>query len=79
MLQFLMEAVFLSAFGGAVGLTIGWAIAKIATVVAGFPLSVSPFYVFLSLFVSSAVGVVSGWYPAARAARLDPVEALRAE
>ena len=79
MLQFLMEAVFLSAFGGGVGLALGWVIAKIASVVSGFPLSVSPFYVFLSLFVSSAVGVVSGWYPAARAARLDPVEALRAE
>jgi putative ABC transport system permease protein len=79
MLQFLMEAVFLSAFGGGVGLTLGWMIARIASAVSGFPLSVSPFYVFLSLFVSSAVGVVSGWYPAARAARLDPVEALRAE
>jgi putative ABC transport system permease protein len=79
MLQFLMEAVFLSAFGGGVGLAIGWAIAKIASIFAGFPLGVSPFYIFLSLFVSSAVGVVSGWYPAARAARLDPVEALRAE
>jgi putative ABC transport system permease protein len=79
MLQFLMEAVFLSAFGGAVGLALGWAIAKIASIFAGFPLGVSPFYIFLSLFVSSAVGVVSGWYPAARAARMDPVEALRAE
>ena len=79
MAQFLMEAVFLSAFGGGVGLALGWTIAKIASVFAGFPLSVSPFYVFLSLFVSSAVGVISGWYPAARAARLDPVEALRAE
>jgi putative ABC transport system permease protein len=79
MLQFLMEAVFLSAFGGGVGLALGWAIAKIASIFAGFPLGVSPFYIFLSLFVSSAVGVVSGWYPAARAARLDPVEALRAE
>jgi len=79
MLQFLMEAVFLSAFGGGVGLALGWAIAKIASVFAGFPLGVSPFYIFLALFVSSAVGVVSGWYPAARAARMDPVEALRAE
>jgi putative ABC transport system permease protein len=79
MAQFLMEAVFLSAFGGAVGLGLGWVIARIASALAGFSLSVSPFYVFLSLFVSSAVGVVSGWYPAARAARLDPVEALRAD
>jgi len=79
MLQFLMEAVFLSAFGGGVGLALGWTIAKIATIVAGFPLGVSPFYVFLSLFVSSAVGVLSGWYPAARAAKMDPVEALRAD
>ena len=69
MLQFLMEAVFLSAFGGGVGLALGWAIAKLASVFAGFPLGVSPFYVFLSLFVSSAVGVISGWYPASRAAR----------
>ncbi len=79
MLQFLMEAVFLSAFGGGVGLALGWAIAKLASVFAGFPLGVSPFYVFLSLFVSSAVGVISGWYPASRAARMDPVEALRAD
>jgi putative ABC transport system permease protein len=79
MLQFLMEAVFLSAFGGGVGLALGWAVAKLASVFSGFPLGVSPFYVFLSLFVSSAVGVVSGWYPAARAARMDPVEALRAD
>jgi putative ABC transport system permease protein len=79
MLQFLMEAVFLSAWGGAIGLGLGWLIAKVAALASGFPLGVSPFYVFLSLFVSSAVGVVSGWYPAARAARLDPVEALRAD
>ena len=79
MMQFLMEAVFLSAFGGATGLGLGFVITKIAEQFAGFPLSVSPFYIFLALFVSSAVGVVSGWYPAARAARMDPVEALRAE
>jgi putative ABC transport system permease protein len=42
-------------------------------------LKVSLGYVVLAIGVSSAVGIVSGWYPAARAARLDPVEALRAE
>ena len=79
MLQFLMEAVFLSAFGGGLGLGLGWAVAKIASIISGFSLGISPFYVILSLVVSSAVGVISGWYPAARAARLDPVEALRAD
>jgi putative ABC transport system permease protein len=79
MMQFLMEAVFLSTFGGLVGLAIGWLVTLIASATAGFPLRVSPLYVFLALFVSSAVGILSGWYPARRAARMDPVEALRAE
>ena len=42
-------------------------------------LDVTAGYVVLSIFVSSAVGIISGWYPARRAARLDPVAALRAE
>jgi putative ABC transport system permease protein len=79
LLQFLMEAVFLSAIGGAVGLAIGATVAKIATLISGVHLSVTLPYVFLALGVSSAVGVISGWYPARRAARMDPVEALRAE
>jgi len=43
------------------------------------PLVITPVYVVLAVGVSSAVGIVSGWYPASRAAKLDPVAALRAE
>ena len=45
----------------------------------GVTLRVTPFYVFLSVFVSGAVGVASGWYPASRASKLDPIVALRCE
>ncbi|MBI5084585.1 MAG: ABC transporter permease [Acidobacteria bacterium] len=79
MLQFLLEAVFLSAMGGAVGLALGAAVAEVAALISGVRLPVTMPYVLLALVVSSAVGVVSGWYPARRAARLDPVEALRAD
>ena len=79
MLQFLLEALFMSAIGGLIGLAIGAGVARIASIIAGVRLSVTPLYVGLALFVSSTVGVLSGWYPASRAARMDPVEALRAE
>jgi putative ABC transport system permease protein len=79
MLQFLMEAVFMSAVGGLIGLGIGAATAKVASFATGVNLSVTVPYVILALTVSSLVGIISGWYPASRAARMDPVEALRAE
>ncbi|MFN0101178.1 MAG: ABC transporter permease [Bryobacteraceae bacterium] len=79
MLQFLVEAVFLSVLGGLMGLGLGYLMAKGLSIAFEVALEVTPFYVFLSVFVSSAVGVSSGWYPAKRAARLDPIEALRAE
>jgi len=79
LLQFLIEAVFLSVMGGLMGLGVGYAAAKGLSIAFGVDLEVTPFYVFLSVFVSSTVGVVSGWYPARIAARLDPIEAMRSE
>jgi putative ABC transport system permease protein len=79
LLQFLLEAVLLSAAGGAMGLGLGAALTELLSRLFEISMRITPPYVFLSLFVSSVVGILSGWYPAARASKLDPVEALRAE
>ena len=79
MSQILIEAVFLSLLGGATGVAIGASVSFSLSLLLGVPLSITAGYVLLALGVSSTVGVVSGWYPARRAARMQPVEALRAE
>ena len=77
--QFLIEAITLSAAGGAVGLTLGVAFAVLLGVLTPFPTYVSLVAVVLGLGTSTLVGVFFGAWPAARAARQDPVEALRHE
>jgi putative ABC transport system permease protein len=79
MLQFLTESVMLSLFGGCFGVALGALSAFATSKIAGLTLVVTWPYVAISVFVSSAVGIVSGWYPARRAALLDPVVALRAD
>jgi putative ABC transport system permease protein len=79
MLQILIEAVVLASLGGALGVALGAAATALLGSVFSLSLHITPGYVALSLAVSGIVGIASGWYPAAHAARLDPVVALRSE
>ncbi len=77
--QFLIEAVTVAAIGGALGVITGFGLAYIIASLIGFPLLVSVASAVLGVGVSSVVGIISGLWPAWRAAKLDPIEALRAE
>jgi putative ABC transport system permease protein len=75
--QFLCEAVALSAFGGLVGIALGIGVAHAISRLSEWPTLVSPGSVAGSFFFAAAVGVFFGFYPARRASRLNPIEALR--
>ena len=77
--QFLIEALTLSIAGGAVGVTLGVAASRILAWKAGWPILLSPAAIALAFGFSAAIGVFFGFYPARKAARLDPIEALRYE
>jgi putative ABC transport system permease protein len=68
----------MSAFGGAIGIMIAWIIGKIMTAVF-FPTLLSLWAIVVTIVVSGGIGVVAGVFPAWKAARLDPIEALRAD
>lgn len=78
-MQFLFESALLSAFGGIVGIIFGAALTIIIGKAFELTMSISVTYIILSLAVSGLVGIISGVYPALRASKLDPVEALRAD
>jgi putative ABC transport system permease protein len=77
--QFLIEAVAVSAIGGAIGVVTGFGLAYVLSFLMGFPLLISVTSAVLGVGVSSVVGIISGLWPAWRAAKLDPIEALRAD
>jgi putative ABC transport system permease protein len=77
--QFLAESTMLSLVGGAIGISIAYALAKLVALLTPVPTALPWLAVTVALLVSASVGLVSGVYPAWRAARLDPIEALRAE
>jgi putative ABC transport system permease protein len=79
LLQFLIESGTMAAVGGFIGVMCGVIVAKVITLVIGFPTSVQLWSVLLGLFMATATGIFFGVYPASKAAKLDPVVALRAE
>jgi len=77
--QFLVEALTLSAVGGAIGIALGFAAAFVLTVLLDWPTRMSASAVGLAFGISAAIGIFFGFYPARRAALLDPIDALRSE
>ncbi|MDD5082869.1 MAG: FtsX-like permease family protein, partial [Dehalococcoidales bacterium] len=78
-MQFLIEAAFLSLSGGVIGIVLGWLIAYIVGLTGLVKPLITPETVLLAVFVSTAIGLFFGFYPAWNASRLNPIEALRSE
>jgi putative ABC transport system permease protein len=78
-MQFLIEAMTLSLVGGALGIVLGIAGAKLTTLIAGWPTIISGNVIVIAFFFSLVVGLFFGLYPANKAARLNPIDALRYE
>ncbi|MFA6552009.1 MAG: FtsX-like permease family protein, partial [Candidatus Paceibacterota bacterium] len=78
-LQFLAEAVMLTSIGGIIGVILGWIFAWAVTHFSGISTQVSFMSVLLAVGVSGLIGIIFGYYPARRASRLNPIEALRYE
>jgi len=77
--QFLMESISLTFIGGTVGITLGWLTSWLVTAFSGLATQVSVSSVVLAFCVSAGIGIIFGYYPARRASRLNPIDALRFE
>jgi putative ABC transport system permease protein len=78
-LQFMTESAVLAATGGLIGLLLAYGVVALCRALTPIPLKISAVAVIVALVVSTGVGLFFGIYPATRAAKLDPIEALRAE
>jgi putative ABC transport system permease protein len=79
LLQFLVESMVMSILGGLLGVIFGYLVAKIAGTLMSSPIFITPQSVFLAFAVCFVIGVFFGWYPAKKAANLNPIDALRYE
>lgn len=78
-IQFLAESVMLTFVGGGIGILLGWFLSSLVTTFAGITTTISLSSILLAFGVSAAIGIIFGYYPARRAAGLNPIEALRYE
>jgi len=79
LLQFLIESILLSVFGGVIGITLGVIATQVMASIMSWPVVITPVSVVMSFLVCSAIGIFFGWYPARKAASLNPIDALRYE
>ncbi|MBP1768828.1 MAG: efflux transporter, macrolide exporter (MacB) family, permease protein, partial [Candidatus Aminicenantes bacterium] len=79
LVQFLIEAAVISGTGGLIGILLGLALARIVSAATSLPSTIDPVSIALAIALSTSIGLFFGIYPANRAAKLDPVEALRSE
>jgi len=75
----LVESATIALCGGIIGIVMGHLIAQSLKAATSLPAAIEPWSVFLAIFVTSSAGIIFGLYPALKAARLDPIEALRYE
>ena len=78
-MQFLVEAMFLSVLGGLLGILVGVGIGQLVALTTPVPAAIPVFYIFLGFIVCALVGVIFGVIPALKAAKMDPITALRYE
>jgi putative ABC transport system permease protein len=79
LLQFLTEAVTLSMIGGIIGILAGLGTSKVIEILKHWPVMTPALWIVIAFLVSAAVGVFFGFYPARKASKLDPIDALRYE